>query len=177
MLYPLWQSTVSFYSRFFTNPVWRPSPRQAFKVICEERGEFDDQLIFGETPAELANEAVDCIVTLFGLQMACSGSTEYPYAAKLFYKLSNDAGRDDPKVLYQWLLKERCYIDLDLYSHHHNRIEKDVLDEIAALIDLLITYNIDEAAFNAACERVIDKNNAKTLETHRVNGSGKIARK
>lgn len=32
-------------------------------------------------------------------------------------------------------------------------------------------------AFEAAIERVIAKNNAKTLETHEVNSSGKIARK
>lgn len=172
MFLELWQSTAQFYSRFFDTGL--PTIRQAFQVVCEERAELDDQIIFGVNRNEMANEAVDNIVTLMGLQMACSGNKNYPYNGLQFEE--SDWGNSSD-YQYKWLLRERMTVNEDLAAHFHSLLKNDIRNEIKAIVDILISYRVSVSEFNDAVLYVIDKNNNKNLETHYVNGNGKIARK
>lgn len=172
MFLELWQSTAQFYDRFFNTGI--PTIRQAFQVVCEERAEFDDQLIFGVNRNEMANEAVDNIVTLMGLMMACSGNKNYPYNGLEFNQ--SDWGNSS-EYQYKWLLRERVTVNEDLSSHFYSLVRSDIRNEIQAIVDILISHRVSECEFNDAVQYVIGKNENKSLETHYVNGNGKIARK
>lgn len=69
-----------------------------------------------------------------------------------------------------------------LYEHDFGykdpaELANEAADLLVTMVGVLYYCDVTAPQFTAAIERVIAKNDAKTLDTHAVNAAGKIARK
>lgn len=80
---------------------------------------------------------------------------------------------------YRVFMEEVAEFTLDLTNTGENEpfVVHEAADVLVTLIGLLQGYGIEFGEFCEAIESVVDKNDAKTLETHFIRPDGKISKR
>lgn len=80
----------------------------------------------------------------------------------------------DLDAQYRVFHEEIAEFTTELYRGSHE--DKEAVDVLVTMLGCLMAVDVTYEDFAAAIQIVIDKNNSKTHQTHKINSNGKIAR-